>query len=175
MCMNWVAHSNFRPFWVFPGLYFLLSPFLSPLHMLTASGLTRSLWLALFLWVSAKYAHSFSQACARCSDDHNLEPAEPLALPACTPLSLSGHLHITPHPKSSELPSPGPIFYQSSWTALPWKNLHAHRAGCWEVGKEWEQFQARTPLLLCELWSFSSISTSQTVVCLWSFPECWDG
>ena len=129
MCMNWGAHSNYRPFWFFPSLYILLSPFMSPPEMLTASGLTRSLGLAQALWVSAKHAHSFSQACACYCHNHNFKPAEPLALLSCIALRLSVHQSITSHPKSSQFPSTVWFSPESSGPVLTCKNLHAHWAG----------------------------------------------
>lgn len=169
--MYWIAHAPFSLLTVLPSLNFALHFFLSLLHMLIVSGSTRGVWLVGLFGVSTKGAHSFSQAHAYCSHDHNLTPAEPLVLSARTQLVLSVHHCITPHLKLSELPSRVQFCCQSSWSAPPCKSLHAHQTRCWE-GKELEWLQARIPLLFPEFCSFSSIDTFPIVVCLWSFSEC---
>lgn len=116
-----------------PGLKFWLSIFTAPLHMPITSGSHKVCgWLGLFR-VSAKQAHSFSQAHACCSHDLNLRPAQPL--PSClhTTESLDSSSHHSP-PQIIWAPLHCGICCQSLWPVPSWKNLRTHGTGCWEAG-----------------------------------------
>lgn len=145
-CIDWVAYSYFRQLahrlYVQKYKSSRLKNFVEYFH--SSSAYAHHLRVTQ---ESVAGLHSFGSLLSRhtASAKHTLAAAmtstsgrHSPCLPACTPLSLSIHPHITPHPKLSELP------YTVGFAASPHGLSHLGRTfmpmepGVGRRGEEWE-------------------------------------
>ena len=134
-------------FQVWPGFYFLLGPFVSPLHMCSAPGLARHLSL---VWVFSSVCCTFTQSSKKyafSNDDCNLRLLELWAFPTQTTIVIitstdhtAGCGLFPPH-QIEGAPSPvrEKLLVLKTWPAL--ENLLVNWAG----GQRGEQPGARAP------------------------------